>query len=67
MIYDNYQMDSKVKEVYDISKLNPNINLYIKTYISKLEFGAAYYVGKILNIPEASVKVLCHSGRFEWK
>ncbi len=52
MIYDNYQMDSKVKEVYDISKLNPNINLYIKTYISKLEFGAAYYVGKILNIPE---------------
>ena len=24
-------------------------------------------ISKILNIPEASVKVLCHSGRFEWK
>ena len=52
MIYNNYQMDSNVEEVYDISKLNPNINLYIKTYVSKLEFSAAYYVGKILNIPE---------------
>lgn len=52
MIYNDYIMDSNVEKVYDISILNPNINLYIKTYISKLEFSSAYYVGKILNIPD---------------
>lgn len=52
MIYKNYQMKSNVEKVYDISKLNSNINLYIKTYVSILEFSSAYYVAKILNIPE---------------
>ena len=52
LIYNNHQMDSNVEKVYDISVLNQNINLYIKTYISKLQYSSAYYVGKILNIPE---------------
>lgn len=52
MFYNDYQRESNVEKIYDISKLNSNINLYIKTYVSKLEFSSAYYVGKILNIPE---------------
>ena len=52
MIYNDYQMDSNVEEVFDISKINPNINIYLKTYISKVEYSSAYYVGKILGIKE---------------
>ena len=55
MTYNDFEMDTKVEEVYDVSKINSNINLYIKTNLSKVQNSAAYYVGKILNIPESII------------
>lgn len=52
LIYKDYEMESNVEELYDISKLNSKINIYLKTYISKVEYSSAYYVGIILGIPE---------------
>ena len=55
MIYKDFEMPTNVKEIYDISKLIPGINLYIKTNLSKVQNSAAYYVGKILNIPDSII------------
>ena len=52
IIYNGCKITTQAKEVYDISNLTCDINMYLKTNLSKIQYGAAYYVGKILNIPE---------------
>ena len=55
IIYNDFEMSSNVEKVYDIYDFNPKIDLYIKTYLSKLQYSSAYCVGKVLNIPEKSI------------
>lgn len=53
--YSDYKIDSKIKEVWDISKFNAKINLYVNTELSKIEYQAAYTIGEILKIPQKTI------------
>lgn len=53
--YSDYKIDSKIKEVWDISKFNSKINLYVNTELSKIEYQAAYTIGEILKIPQKTI------------
>ena len=55
MIYNEQEMPTSVDKIYDISKLNNNIKLYINTHISKIQYSAAYHVGKIIGVPESLI------------
>ena len=55
IFYQKSHFDSKVKKVYDISKINEKIKPYINTKLSKIQYQTAFQVGIILEIPEEKI------------
>ncbi len=55
ILYHDYSIDTEIKEVWDISKFNSKIQLYVNTELSKIEYQAAFDIGKILGIKEEKI------------
>ncbi len=55
IFYQDINFNSKVKNVYDISKMKEKIHPYIYTRLSQIQYQAAFQVGIILGIPEETV------------
>lgn len=53
--YEDFEMSTKIENIIDISKLEIDIPLYIKTNLSKIQYSAAYEIGKTLNIPNDKI------------
>ncbi len=53
--YRDFSIESQIKEVWDISKFNSKIHLYVNTELSKIEYQAAFDIGKIIGLKEEKI------------